>query len=151
MLTLEPLPERLAAAAAVLGVCALRLGGGAALAARASEKMHECLGAAVATRDGLHAAVTGLVRDRACWRCAPAPCACGAPVRSVHVFARAAAPEAHALLVERMVRWEMLHRLHLVLELALAAPAEGLDAVARSPPAAFAREAARGVCLGLEG
>jgi hypothetical protein len=156
MLTIEPAAEHVAATAAVLGVCALALEPGAvrlALLERACERMHACLGVAVATRDGLHAAITGLVRDRTCCRCAPRVCDCGG-VWSVHVLARAAVAEAHALVVRRMVAWGMLHRMHLLLELALGVDARvdaELGEIAHVPPSAFARELAAGISAGLEG
>jgi hypothetical protein len=149
--------DRAALGAATIGVCALRVAvcpARRALERAASESMHACLGRMVHTRETLHEGLTALLRHKLCCACAPARCACAAPVTAVTAMARAANPLALRAVVDAMVRHGMWQRMRHLLAVALETTREAeraLDGVAESRVEAFANELSRGLCVGLRG
>ncbi len=154
---LEARHDRAALGAATIGVCAMRVAvcpARRALERAASESMHACLGRMVHTRETLHEGLTALLRHKLCCACAPARCACAAPVTAVTAMARAANPLALRAVVGAMVRHGMWQRMRHLLAVALETTREAeraLDGVSESRVEAFANELSRGLCVGLRG
>jgi hypothetical protein len=98
--------------------------------------------------------LTALLRHKLCCACAPARCACAAPVTAVTAMARAANPLALREVVSAMVRHGMWQRMRHMLAVTLETTREAeraLDGVAESRVEAFANELSRGLCVGLRG